>query len=137
MTLYTTKIKKLSGTNYSEVLPQAKVIYKNIEAKTKRRPYVRSAYFKGEKIFLDFFWNHLFEKNLSDRTRRLKYYACALDLMINSHIEPVSRINPNKSSETLFRFSGITQNKELFVVQIKKDNKTGQKSFMSIFPVEK
>ncbi|MDO8430482.1 MAG: hypothetical protein Q7S72_00620, partial [Candidatus Taylorbacteria bacterium] len=70
---YETKIKKLSGTSYDEVYPQAISIYKKLASKTKRRPYLRSKYFNKEKIFLDYFWTHIILKNRRDRTRRLKY----------------------------------------------------------------
>jgi len=39
-TPYLTKIKKLSGTNYSEVKKNAELLFKEIRSKTKRRPYM-------------------------------------------------------------------------------------------------
>ncbi len=42
--------------------------------------------------------------------------------------------NPNKSSEMLYRFTGINGNKETFHVQVKEDKKTGEKLMMSMFP---
>lgn len=134
MELYTTKIKRISGTSYSEVYPRAISIYKSIKSRTKRRPYLRSAYFKKEKVFLDYFWHHLREKNINDRTRRLQQYLCGLDLIEHSHVEPIKRKNPKKFSETLYRFSGRNGHNELFVVQI-RENKDGEKDLMSIFPV--
>lgn len=133
---YQSKFKKLPGTNYKEIYPVALRLYKQIKSKTKRRPYIRSAYFRKEKVFLDYFWQHLREKNLKDRTRRLKYYQCALDLIKNSRLEPISKQNPNKPREILHRFAGLTNNKELFFVQISKDKKKGHKYFMSVFPPE-
>jgi len=56
---YPTKIKKLPGTSYSEVRKSANDLFKQIKSKTKRRPYVKSAYFHKQKIFFDFFWVHL------------------------------------------------------------------------------
>lgn len=53
---YITKSKKLSGTNYSEVYKKAFGLYKQIESQSKRRPYIRSVYFKKDKIFLGPFW---------------------------------------------------------------------------------
>ena len=133
MEFYTTKIKKLPGTSYSEVLPQANAIYKSLQARTKRRPYLRSAYFKKEKIFLDYFWHHLREKRLNDRMRRLQYYACGLDLIAHSHVKPIKALNPNRPSEVWYRFVGKNGNGEKFTVQI-KENKDGEKSLMSIYP---
>ncbi len=134
MKVYETKVKKLAGTDYHEVHSRALTLYKDIKRKTKRRPYVRSAYFKKDKIFLDYFWQHLWGKNWRDRVRRLKYYPCALDLIKNSRGDPTSKQNPNNSAEILHRFAGITRTKELFFIQIKEDKKTDQKSLISIFP---
>ena len=97
---------------------------------------MRSAYFKKDKIFLDYFWQHLWQKNWRDRVRRLKYYPCALDMIRSSRVEPISKQNPNKPVEILHRFAGITKNKELFFIQIKEDRRTDQKSLISIFPAE-
>jgi len=136
MKVYQVKVKKLSGTDYREIHSQALVIYKQIKSRTKRRPYMRSAYFKKDKIFLDYFWQHLWQKNWRDRVRRLKYYPCALDMIRSSRVEPISKQNPNKPVEILHRFAGITKNKELFFIQIKEDRRTDQKSLISIFPAE-
>ncbi len=134
MKVYQSKIKKLAGTDYKEIHSLAENLYKQIGTKTKRRPYARSAYFNKDKIFLDYFWRHLWQKNWRDRVRRLKYYPCALDLIKNSKTEPISKQNPNKSNEILHRFAGLSKDKELFFVQITEDKKTNQKSFLSVFP---
>ena len=136
MKAYQSKFEKLSGTDYKEIYHKAFSIFKQIKSKTKRKPYIRSAYFKKEKIFLDYFWQHLWQKNWRDRNRRLKYYPCAMDLIKNSRLEPISKQNPNKSTEMLHRFAGLTKNKEIFYVQIKEDKKTSQKHFLSVFPPE-
>ena len=52
---YGTKAKKLPGTNLGEIYRSAMAVYHKIEKQTKRRPYLRSAYFKKEKVFFDFF----------------------------------------------------------------------------------
>jgi hypothetical protein len=132
--IFKIKSKPLSGTNYAEVYPQGLALYKLIASKTKRQPYVRSVYFDKEKVFLDYFWQHIREKNLRDKTRRLKYYPCALELIQYSHVQPISKVNPNKRSEILHRFSGTTTHGEIFFVQIKEDLKKGQKHFISVFP---
>ncbi|KKT71974.1 MAG: hypothetical protein UW66_C0017G0012, partial [Candidatus Moranbacteria bacterium GW2011_GWF1_44_4] len=68
MRVYQTKAKKLSGTDFQEVNRKAHEIYTQIKKKSKRRPYVRSAYFRKEKIFLELFWKHLYGKeNWRDR----------------------------------------------------------------------
>jgi hypothetical protein len=134
MEIYTTKVKRLTGSSYTEVYPKAKNIFRIIESRTKRRPYIRSAYFGGEKIFLDYFWNHLQGKNWRDRFRRLQQYPCALDLLKNNRLEPVSKENSAKSSETFHRFKGINGNGQVFFVQVKESRKNGEKDFMSSFP---
>jgi hypothetical protein len=133
---YETKIKKLSGTSYDEVYPQAISIYKRLASKTKRRPYLRSKYFNKEKIFLDYFWIHIREKNIGDRTRRLNYYGCALDLVKNSSIDPVSKLNPKKSSETLHRFFGKTKSGDIFCVQVVENIKNKNRYLISVFPYD-
>lgn len=134
MQVYQTKVKEFSGSSFGEVRQKAEMIYGVIRKRTKRRPYVRSRYFDKEKVFLDYFWQHLWEKNWRDRTRRLKYYACAIDLLEHSNVKPSSKENPNHKTEILHRFAGITRSGELFFVQVKEDKKTGQKSFISVFP---
>lgn len=96
---------KISGTSFSEVREEAERTYRTIKSRTKRTPYIRSKYFTKEKVFLTIFWSHLFEKNEKDRTRRLKFYNCAIDLIRNSSISPVSRENFKNKDELLHRFS--------------------------------
>lgn len=89
MKIYRTKSKKLSGTKWPEVNKKALVLYKKIRAKTKRQPYIKSAYFNRDKIFLSLFWRHLHEKvNLRDKTRRIKYFPCAIELIQKSKLDP-------------------------------------------------
>src|SRR3989338_3282509 len=127
MKVYKTKTKKFSGSDFHEVRKKAFGLYSQLKKKTKRRPYIRSAYFNKEKIFLDVFWSHLFEKpNWRDRVRRLKYFGCAIELIQNSHFEPKSKENPNNFSEILHLFY-CTPDNELFYVQIKENKRTGQK----------
>src|SRR3990167_9502755 len=131
---YQTKASRLSGTSLSEVMRGAHVIYNAIERKTKRRPYIRSTYFKKEKIFFDFFWEHLGHKSPRERLERLKYFYATIELIECSHQAPISKINPNKKSEVLHRFAGLTREKELFFLQIKENARTHHKYFMSCFP---
>lgn len=134
MKVYQTKAKKLPGTEYSEVYPVVFSLFKKIKRKSKRKPYLRSSYFQKDKVFLDYFWEHLHQKVWKDRVRRLKFYPAALELIEKSKAEPMSKENPNKKSEILHRFAGVTAEDELFFVQIKEDKKTGQKFFLSVFP---
>jgi hypothetical protein len=137
MKFFKTKNQKSSGSKYEEVNLKARFMYKKISNKTKRRPYVRSVYFNKEKIFLGLFWSHLNDKQgWKDRFRRLKLFPCAIDLIQNTRVDPESKDNPNKSSEILHRFYGVTPDGEKFCVQIKEDKRTGEKFFLSVFPYE-
>ncbi len=133
---YQTSKDKLKGTNYSQVRKQALTIFNQIKKRTKRRPYLRSAYFRKEKIFLNYFWPHLFQKSFKERVRRLKYLPCAFDLIRYSRITPTSKENVDNRDEVLHRFMGQTADKEIFFVQIKEDKKSGKKYFMSCFPLK-
>jgi hypothetical protein len=132
---YQTKSKLLPGTSYGDMLRSAFTIYDEIKRKTKRRPYIRSAYFKKEKVFLEYFREHLFQKSPKERMKRLKYFKAAIELIQSSKNEPAVKNNPNKREETLYKFAGLTAEKEIFFVQI-KENRKGNKYFMSCFPPE-
>jgi len=125
---------KISGTSFSEVREEAERTYRTIKSHTKRTPYIRSKYFTKEKVFLTIFCSHLFEKNEKDRTRRLKFYNCAIDLIRNSSTSPVSRENFKNKDELLHRFYGKTKNKECFIVQIKENKRSKRKDLISIYP---
>lgn len=135
MKIYQTKSNKLPGTRYADVYKNAFAQYKKIKRKTKRRPYIRSAYFKKDKIFLELFWQHLHQKNWRDRVRRVRYFACAIELIKNTRFDPESKEHPKNSSQILHRFTGITPNGDAFRVQVREDKKTGQKWLISTFPV--
>jgi hypothetical protein len=127
--------ENLKVQTFHEVRKKAFNIYTKIKSRSKRRPYIRSAYFEKDKIFLSVFWQHLFDKqNWQDRMRRLKYFAAAIELIKNTKFDPKSKDNPNKTNEILHRFTGITKEKEVFYVQIKENKRTGQKYLISIFP---
>lgn len=137
MQYYQTRIGRLPGTDFREAHKNARKIYNAIKRKSKRKTHIRSKYFKKSKIFLDIFWDHLYEKkNLKDRLRRVRYYAAAIELMINTSLEPESKENPNDKGEILHRFAGKTPNGEIFYVQIKEEKRTGHKYFVSVFPYE-
>ncbi len=135
MKAYQSKYSKIKGTDFHEVRRKAFRIYSQIKNRTKRRPYIRSAYFKKDKIFITPFWEHLFGKQKwRDRMRRLKYFEAAIELIKNNNFAPTSKDNPNNQNEILHRFAGITREQEIFYVQIKENKRTGQKNLISIFP---
>lgn len=131
---YKTKSKKLAGSNYGEVHRKAFGIYTQIKKRSKRRVYLRSAYFHKDKIFLSLFWQHLNNKHHKERLRRFKYFPCALELIRDSRFDPTSIENTEQKGEILHRFAGITSENELFYVQIKENKRNGQKYLISIFP---
>lgn len=133
---YQVKAGKLSGTDLKEVHKKAMESYGNIKRGTKRKPYVRSAYFNKQKVFFDFFWLHLGQKNVPEKTRRLKYFKAGVELIRYCRNHPATEENPNKPSELLHRFAGLTKDKEKFFVQIKEHKRTGKKQLMSIFPAK-
>jgi len=133
---YPTKVKKLPGTSYAEIREHVLFLFNQIKRKTKRKPYIRSVYFKKQKVFFDYFWKHLFQKNHKERVRRLKYFEAALEVIRKSRNHPTSKENPHKKGEILHRFAGLTNDKELFYVQIKEDKRSEVKYFMSCFPEE-
>ncbi len=130
---YQTKSPLLRGSSWREVYKQAILLYKQVLKKTKRKPYIRSSYFKKQKIFFDYFWIHLNQKSRKLKTKRLKYFACAIELIAESHNPPISKENPNDRGEILHRFYGLTKDKNLFYLHIKEERKTGKKYFMSVF----
>lgn len=133
MKVYQSSAQTLSGENYIDLERKARKIYKEIASRTKRNPYVRSAYFKKSKIFIKPFWEHLNQKSQHDRRRRLRYYAVAIDLLRNSTREPLTKRNPNGDGQLVHRFAGQTKDGELFFVQVKEDKRTDGKYFMSVF----
>ena len=120
---YQTKSKKLSGTSYGEVMRNAFAVYDEIKKKSKRRPYIRSTYFKKDKIFFDYFREHLFQKHPKERARRLKYFKAACELVRNSKLGPIEKIESFEKKEILYRFSGLTVEKDLFLCPNKRRQK--------------
>lgn len=135
MKYYQTRENKIPGSNSKEIYKKSRLFYDIIEKRSKRRPYVRSVYFRKSKIFLGLFWQHIFEKsNYGDQMRRMRFLPCAIELIKNSHFDPISKENPNKKLEILHRFYSQTPAKECFIVQIKEDKKSGEKFLISVFP---
>lgn len=136
MKKYQTKVKRLSGTRYTEIYDKAYSSYINIKKKSKRQVYIRSVYFSKQKIFLALFWHHLNQKNWRDRARRLRFLPAAIELIQHSTLTPEHMNNPNKKNETFYRFSGITKDKHSFIVQIKTNTRTKKKWFISTYPTD-
>ena len=136
MIFYQTGKEKLSGTNCKEVRKNAVIVFNQIKKRTKRKPYLKSDYFNKQKIFLDYFWTHLHQKRHRERFKRLQYFEAAVDLIRHSRNHPCSKQNPNKKTEILHRFMGLTKDKKRFCVQIKENKKSDKKYFMSCFPLK-
>jgi len=138
MKIYRVKTGKLTGTNYKEIYKGFFYHYNSLKRKTKRRPYIRSAYFDKGKVFIELFLNHLDKKeNFRDKVRRIRYFPCAIELIQKSRFDPVSKENPNKNSEILHRFVGQTKENDIFFVQIKEYKKSNRKWLISVFPLDK
>ena len=104
MKIYQTKAKNIPGRHGKVIYDNAITYFKSSVPSTKRRSYIRSKYFKKEKIFLDLFWNHLRQKRWQDRVRRLKFLPCGLELIKNTKMDPVIKRDPKRPRDTLYRF---------------------------------
>lgn len=134
---YQTKYAKIPGTSYKEVYKSAMDTFRPIKNRTKRKPYIKSAYFSRRKIFFEYFWSHLWKsRGYKERTRRLKYFKVSLDLLRYSTYAPETKENAINKNELLHRFAGLTKEKELFYVQVKENKRSGRLHFMSCFPVK-
>ena len=134
MTVYQTKAKIIPGKNFKSVEKIALKIFKKVKSQSRRTPYIRSNYFNKDKIFLNIFWSHLYEKRNQDRLNRLRYYDCALDLIKNSRLKPTTKVNLYNKNELFHRFSGQTKEGEVYFIQVKENIKTKRKDFISILP---
>ena len=134
---YCCKSKLIPARNYSAVLKIARKIFNQNQLNVRRRPYIRSAYFAGEKIFLDNFWTHLMQKDISDRIRRMRFIDVAFELIKKSHFDPIAeKYDKINKREILYRFLGEIDGIS-FIVQIKEDLKRKQKFFMSVLEYTK
>ena|SRR5579859_1729009 len=132
--IFLVKADFVSGTSYKEIHKNAQTIFYQIKCRTKRKPYIRSAFFKKEKVFFEYFWIHLYQKNRGLRFQRLKYFSAAIELMKKSRNKPEIVLNPTNKNEKLYRFFGKVKTGEIFIVQIKENLSSGNKYFMSVFP---
>ncbi|GHU65499.1 hypothetical protein AGMMS49983_13310 [Clostridia bacterium] len=80
------------------------------------------------------FWIHLNQKNPSERRKRIAFVPCAIDLIVNSKVEP-SVTGLDETKDVYYRFFGKTKSGQSFAVQIMKDKKSNR-YFMSCFPVK-
>lgn len=137
--LKTFKVKEtpLSGSSYNEVCKKSRNLFGIAKGKSKRKFYIRSAYFKKQKVFFDYFWPHLLEKRQADRMRRLKFLPCAFELISGSTYQPEETVNEeNGKRETLYRFYGRTSDNKQFVVQMKKSGSKNTLQCISVFPIK-
>ena len=138
MNLYKSKYNSLSGSSLDEVMRLARHEYHLIQKRTPRRiPYIRSAYFTKDKIFLNTFWEHLNQKSPKERVLRLKLYKCAIDLLHNSVYGPDSIYRSTDMDVGLHRFYGLTGDGFYFCVQIKENKRNNRKDLISVFPIKK
>jgi hypothetical protein len=133
MKVYKSRYGLLPGSKYEEVVHSARREFIVIRKLTKRQPYVKSKYFKTSKIFVTIFWDHLDQKHRNERTKRLKFYKAAIDLLRNTTNTP--EVIPRRTDPNilLYRFYGVTKEGVHFCVQIKEDMTSGRKDFMSVF----
>jgi len=133
--VYVSKYRSTPSTSHAEVIKAARAEYHEIQKLSpKREAYVRSKYFKNDKVFINQFWEHLKQKRISDSIRRVKLFTPAIDLLRNSRIKP----DVDATNETrYYRFYGKTQNGQEYTVQIRENLKTKRKDFMSVFPRNK
>ena len=133
MSSYRSRYGLLPGSSYDEVVAIARREFNTIRKMTKRQPYVRSKYFRGDKIFVTVFWDHLMQKHRKDRLKRLKFYRAAIDLLRNSTLTPDTIFSEQQKDTMLHRFYGTTKDGISYCVQIKEDKRSGRKDFMSVF----
>lgn len=136
MNIYRSRYTKYQGT-HAEAVAAARREYHAIQKRTPRRaPYVRSQYFRKDKIFINTFWDHLKQKAPAERSARIRFYHCALDLLRNTSIAPVITKSQESDIE-LCRFYGQTTDGIYFCVQVKSNIRNHRKDFMSVFSVRK
>lgn len=136
MKFYPISILPLTGTTFEKVNKKVRQIFRALEKQTKRKPYKRSAFFNKDKIFFDYFFLHLNQKDRKTKTERLKYFPCALELIEKSTFSPELKKNTDKNEKNLYRFAGITPQGKKFIVQIKEE-KNRNKYLMSVFEYNK
>ncbi|HUD07273.1 MAG TPA: hypothetical protein VMR34_05280 [Candidatus Saccharimonadales bacterium] len=138
MKTYRSKYGQLPGTSHANVIRAARYEYHKIQKRTPRRQaYVRSKYFKNDKIFVNQFWEHLKQKHAGDQLRRAKLFVCAIDLIRHNTLDPDTIYTYTNMNVSLHRFYGQTKDGFMFCVQIRENKQSGRKDFMSAFPMSK
>lgn len=136
MKIYQSKYGQLPGTTLDRAFRAAHKYHDTIKNRNpRRRPYVRSRYFKKDKIFLTLFWGHLVEKNRKEQLRRVRLYKAAIDLVRNTVQNPITIQDSTQADIMLHRFYGVTRDGVNFCVQVKQNQRSGRKDLMSAFPV--
>jgi len=133
-TYFQSKVSCISGSNDKEVFYEARQIFRKYDNK-RRLPYVRSKYFDSQKIFLNMFYKHLDQKPEAEHRRRIIFVPCALDLLKNSRVEPVTPPTDLTRSIVYYRFQGMSGDDKKFIVQVMRDKKNNC-YLMSCFPVK-
>lgn len=131
---YQCKAKPFSGHRFVDIIPQARKLLRTLQKQTKRRVYIRAVYFHKDKIFFDFFWQHMQTKSAVDRARRLKYLPCALELLRNSRCDPISFMDEYQSGIIKHEFKGNSPDGMNFSVIVQEDRKTNKKQLLTLYP---
>jgi hypothetical protein len=134
MEYYKVKSDPIPGKHTAEVAKIARQAYKQASKSTRRQPYVRCKYFNNQKVFISSFWEHLNQKSLLDRRRRLKLLPCAIELMRDANLKPMTQQNPADSRAVVHRFFGETKSGVRFCVQVSETKLSKKRYFMSVFP---
>jgi hypothetical protein len=138
MQAYSSKYNQIPTTSHAHVMHAARYEYHKVQKRTPRRqPYVKSKYFKGDKVFINQFWEHLKQKKIGDQLRRTRLFVCALDLIRYSTYAPDTVYKYEDPNISLHRFYGVTKGGVAYCVQIREDKRSGRKDFMSVFPINK
>lgn len=138
MRVYRSKYGQIPTTSHAYVMRIARYEYHKIQKRTPRRQaYVKSQYFKRDKIFINQFWEHLKQKRLGDQVRRAKLFVCAVDLMRHSTYDPDTIYKYEDMNIGLHRFYGQSKDGLSFCVQIRENKRNNRKDFMSVFPVSR
>lgn len=138
MDAFRSKYNPLPGSSHAEVFRAAREEYRKIQSLTPRRQaYIRSKYFRNDKVFINQLWTHTTKKHYGDQMRRVKLFNCAIDLLRNSTVAPETIFSKGDLNTMLHRFYGDTKDGKLFCVQVRENKRTGRKYLMSVFPDQK
>ena len=131
MGVYQCRRKTISGSAWTDVQSRVSREFKSAVGNPRRRPYIRSAYFGGRKIFIDTYWQSLMRKSHRDRFRRAILLSVTIELIKHSKLPPGIS---SKGQTTLYRFMGLSGDGCAFAVHIKQDARD-QKFLMSSYPL--